>query len=248
MPWYALFRLLLRRTETSQLGFRVSSLRISANIRLHYLEELFRLPISTLDTLPPGQTTAIITVTANILQLGISERLSSLIQAISVISIAVIIGCCFSWKLTLVTSTGLLAIAIWYSILTPLSAKRYARVQKLEREAAGFAADALSSMKMVAACGAEKKIAGRYETHVDNISRVSQAMSLVSALQHAPGSCPVPPTKRAELISSSLLHYICNLCPLLLVCSRALSRPKVRQCRDSSCVNISCPTNADEPC
>jgi ATP-binding cassette subfamily B (MDR/TAP) protein 1 len=142
-----------------------------------------------LDTLPPGQTTAIITVTANILQIGISERLSSLIQAISVISIAVIIGCCFSWELTLVTSSGLLAIVIWYSILTPLSARRYANVQKLEREAAGFAADALSSIKMIAACGSEDKIAQRYSMHVDDMSIISRSMSLVSALQHAPGMC-----------------------------------------------------------
>ncbi|KAJ4376944.1 hypothetical protein N0V86_006382 [Didymella sp. IMI 355093] len=170
----------------AMIGFRISSLRISANVRFHYLQELFRLPISTLDTLPPGQTTAIITVTANILQIGISERLSSLIQAISVIAIAVIIGCCFSWELTLVTSSGLLAIVIWYSILTPLSARRYARVQKLEREAAGFAADALSSMKMIAACGSENKIAQRYGIHVDEMSIISRSMSLVSALQHAP--------------------------------------------------------------
>lgn len=85
------------------------------------------------------------------------------------------------------TSSGLLAIAIWYSVLTPLSAKRYAVVQKLEREAAGFTADALSGMKMIAACCSERKVAKRYETHVDGISTTSRAMSLVSALQHAPG-------------------------------------------------------------
>ncbi|KAF1930188.1 MDR efflux pump ABC3 [Didymella exigua CBS 183.55] len=170
----------------AMIGFRISSLRISANVRFHYLQELFRLPVSTLDTLPPGQTTAIITVTANILQMGISERLSSLIQAISVISIAVIIGCCFSWELTMATSSGLLAIAFWYSIMTPLSARRYAGAQKLEREAAGFAADALSSLKMIAACGSENKISKRYGKLVDEISIISRGLSLISALQHSP--------------------------------------------------------------
>ena len=170
-----------------QIGFRVTSLHISANIRLHYLQELFRLPISTLDALPPGQTTAIITVTANILQLGMSERLSSLIQATAVILIALIIGCCFSWELTLVTSSGLIAIALWYSILTPLVAKRYANVQRLEREAAGFAADALSSLKMIAACGAEERISQSYGSLVDEMRVVSQRLSPTLAIQHAPG-------------------------------------------------------------
>ncbi|KAF1361318.1 ABC multidrug transporter-like protein [Lizonia empirigonia] len=170
----------------AMIGFRVTSLHISANIRLQYLRELFRLPISTLDALPPGQTTAIITVTANILQLGISERLSSLIQATAVIIIALIIGCCFSWELTLVTSSGLIAIAIWYSILIPLVAKKYAQVQTLEREAAGFAADALSGLKMIAACGAEEKISQSYGNLVDDMRVASQRLSPILALQHAP--------------------------------------------------------------
>jgi len=215
------------RTKRSQIGFRISSLRISANIRYHYLQELFRLPISTLDCVPPGQTTAIITVTANILQIGISERLSSLIQAVSVISIAVIIGCCFSWQLTLVTSSGLVAIAIWYSVLTPLSAKRHAGVQKLEREAAGFTADALSSMKMIAACGSETKVTQRYGAHVDRISTTSQAMSLVSALQHAPGLFSIASTEQVGLTFRSLLYHLCYFCPLLLVRSGPLSRSQV---------------------
>lgn len=215
------------QTKTSQIGFRISSLRISASIRYHYLQELFRLPISTLDCLPPGQTTAIITVTANILQIGISERLSSLIQAISVISIAVIIGCCFSWELTLVTSSGLLAITIWYSVLTPLSARRHAKVQKLEREAAGFTADALSSIKMIAACGSETKVAKRYKIHVDKISSTSRAMSLVSALQHAPGLSSVASTANIVLTFGSLLHHLCYFCPLFLVRSGPLPRSEV---------------------
>jgi ATP-binding cassette subfamily B (MDR/TAP) protein 1 len=148
---------------------------------------LLKLPISTLDGLPPGQTTAIITITANILQLGISERLSSLIQAVAVILIALIIGCIFSWELTLVTSTGVVAIVGWYSIITPLVAIRYANVQYLEREAAGVAAEALSSMKMIAACGAETKIIEKYVKLVEHTKAVSKKLSAILALQHSPG-------------------------------------------------------------
>jgi ATP-binding cassette subfamily B (MDR/TAP) protein 1 len=170
-----------------QIGFRITSLQISATIRLKYLQALLRLPISTLDGLPPGQTTAIITITANILQLGISERLSSLIQAISVMTIALLVGCVFSWELTLVTFTGLVAIVGWYAIITPLVAKRYAEVQSTEREAAGVAAEALSSIKMIAACGAEAKIANKYNKLVDRTKAMSKRLSPILALQHSPG-------------------------------------------------------------
>ncbi|KAF1850312.1 ABC multidrug transporter-like protein [Cucurbitaria berberidis CBS 394.84] len=169
------------------IGFRITSLRVSATVRSCYLQALFQQPISTLDALPPGQTTAIITVTANVLQLGISERLSSLIQAVTVILSALVIGCLFSWELTLVTASGLVAIVSWYSIITPLVVKRYAVIQELERHASGVASEALSSIRMIAACGAEERLAQKYNKFVQQTRVLSQRLSPVLALQHAPG-------------------------------------------------------------
>jgi ATP-binding cassette subfamily B (MDR/TAP) protein 1 len=119
--------------------------------------------------------------------LGISERLSSLIQAVSVILIALIIGCSFSWELTLVTSSGLIAVVVWYAIITPLVVKRYAEVQVIEREASGVAAEALSSMRMIAACSAEDKITNKYNALVDQMAMMSRNLSTTLALQHSPG-------------------------------------------------------------
>ncbi|KAF2826675.1 ABC multidrug transporter-like protein [Ophiobolus disseminans] len=168
------------------LGFRIASLRISAAIRLHYLQALFQQPISTLDALPAGQTTAIITITANILQLGISERFSSLIQAIAVIVVALVIGCVYSWALTLVTACGLVVVVTWYAITTPILAKKYAAVQALEREAAGVAAETLSGIRMVAACGAERKIGRIYGELTDHTEAMSKRLSPLLAVQHSP--------------------------------------------------------------
>ena len=165
----------------------MSSLRISAAIRLGYLQALFKQPISILDTLPPGQTAAIITITANILQIGISERLSSLIQAITVIVTALVIACCYSWQLTLVTSSGLVAIALCYIFVTPIVVKRYLKVQESDRQASGIASDALSSIRMVAACGAEGKMAESYDRLVGESAAHGHNMSPIIALQHSPG-------------------------------------------------------------
>jgi ATP-binding cassette subfamily B (MDR/TAP) protein 1 len=165
----------------------MSSLRISAAIRLSYLKALFKQPISVLDALPPGQTAAIITITANILQIGISERLSSLIQAITVIVTALIIACCYSWQLTLVTSSGLIVITLSYIFMTPIVVKRYLKIQESDRQASGIVSDALSSIRMVAACGAEKKMADNYNRLVESSAFYGHKMSPIIALQHSPG-------------------------------------------------------------
>lgn len=162
------------------------SLRISAAIRLSYLDSLFKQPISVLDALPPGQTAAIITITANILQNGISERLATLIQAISVIFTALVIACCFSWSLTLVTSSGLVVIAICYVVMTPIAVKKYQQIQDVDKEASGVASDAFLSIRMIAACGAESKVIDAYNRFVDSSAILGHKMSLVTAWQHSP--------------------------------------------------------------
>jgi ATP-binding cassette subfamily B (MDR/TAP) protein 1 len=73
------------------LCYRTVGLRMSAKIRHEYLTALFRLPVSVLDTIPTGQTSNTITATANILQVGISEKLGTLIQYLSLMFAAVIV-------------------------------------------------------------------------------------------------------------------------------------------------------------
>ncbi|KAF2642180.1 ABC multidrug transporter-like protein [Massarina eburnea CBS 473.64] len=168
------------------IGFRITSLRISAAIRLRYLESVFQQPISTLDALPPGQITAIITITANILQLGISERLSSLIQATTVIGVAFMIGCIYNAELTCVTASGLVAIVAWYAFMTPRVGRKMSEMQELEREASGVARETLAGMRMVQAMGAEGKMGDMYGDLVDRTSKLGTDMSPMLASQHSP--------------------------------------------------------------
>ena len=58
----------------SMLIFRMAGLRMSAKLRSAYLKALFSLPVQVLDTLPSGQASNTITSTANVLQVGISDR------------------------------------------------------------------------------------------------------------------------------------------------------------------------------
>jgi ATP-binding cassette subfamily B (MDR/TAP) protein 1 len=98
-----------------------------------------------------------------------------------------IIGCIYSWALTLVTACGLVLIVAWYSVITPLIVKKHGAVQQVEREASDVVGQSLLGVRMVAACGAEEKMALKYNTLVERARTMSEKMSPVLAVQHAPG-------------------------------------------------------------
>jgi ATP-binding cassette subfamily B (MDR/TAP) protein 1 len=166
----------------------MTSIRISANMRAAYLRSLFSQPISVLDYLPPGQTAAILTITTNILQLGISEKLSMLLQSSALVISALIIAFKWSWNLTLVTSGGLLFISICYGVTLPFVVKMFKEVEHADRMSSSVASEAFSSIRMIVACGAEGKMSKRYDAWVDESKRRGLRMSPLVAFQGAPGT------------------------------------------------------------
>lgn len=190
-------------TEGYQFGFRTCSMRISAAIRLEYLKCLFAQPVSTLDVIPPGQTAAIITMTATILQTGISEKLSALTQSVSTVVSAFIIAMYYSWTLALVTSSGLVLIIITYAATTPYLVKRLKEVQHADIQSSITASEILGSIRMITAYGAEDKMIRRYATTADESCRRGLKMSPLLAMQQAPSGldCYQPVTYECTLTS-----------------------------------------------
>jgi ATP-binding cassette subfamily B (MDR/TAP) protein 1 len=72
--------------------FRVVGLRMSAKLRHEYLKALFSLPVSVLDTLPSGQASNTLTNTANVLQVGISEKLGTFFQFTALMIAAIVVA------------------------------------------------------------------------------------------------------------------------------------------------------------
>ncbi|KAB8303395.1 hypothetical protein EYC80_004824 [Monilinia laxa] len=184
MLYLFLGRLLL--DYVAVLGFRMVSIRISASIRIAYLNALFRQPISVLDTLPSGQTASIITITANILQLGISEKLSMFLQSISLIFSALMVAFYYNWMLTLVTSTGLVFIIAFYCFTIPRLVKMLKQVEQADQMSSSIASEVFSSIRMVVACEAEGKLAKKYAAWVKESRRRGLLMSPLVAAQQAP--------------------------------------------------------------
>ena len=171
---------------TSMFIFRMAGLRMSAKLRYAFLKALFSLPVQVLDTLPSGQASNTITTTANVLQIGISDKLGIFVQFTALTVAAIVVAFRFSWALTLVTSSGIVFVGIVYGSIIPVMIKMQKEVEHADGKASSIAGEVLGSIRMIVACGAEERIAGQYSGWVEESRRRGLRMSPLTGAQYAP--------------------------------------------------------------
>ncbi|OAP58471.1 hypothetical protein AYL99_07561 [Fonsecaea erecta] len=174
-------------TYISTFCFRVTGLRISARLRLSYLQSLFAQPIKKLDEVSAGTVANTITASSNIIQISISDKLHSLFMAVALIITAYIIAFRYSPLLTLVASSSMLFVVIVYSVTTPFLIKRMAQIEKANAKAASIAGEVFGSIRAVFALGAEQCLTKKYDAAVQESQRYGLAMSPLYGAQVAPG-------------------------------------------------------------
>ncbi|KAL2694081.1 hypothetical protein Neosp_000651 [[Neocosmospora] mangrovei] len=167
----------------NKFAFRMIGIRLSSAIRLHYLQRLFGQSIHVLDSMPPGYATSTITSTANVLQLGISEKLGIFVEYNATIVAALIVAFTKNWSLTLVTSSVVLFLLLVLGVILPFILKVNTRVTRAEGKAAAVASEALASIRMVAACGAETRIAKKYAAFVEETRKHAHVLSPLIGIQ-----------------------------------------------------------------
>lgn len=163
--------------------FRLIGIRMSAAIRLDFLEALFAQSIHVLDSMPSGSAAGTITSTANTLQMGISEKLGTFLEYMSTIITALIVAMTASWELTLVTSSVIVFLAVVIAIILPFIIKGTSKQTKAEAKATAVASEAFSSIRMVAACGAQDRIGLRYSEWVHKAKGFGQSTTPLFAIQ-----------------------------------------------------------------
>ncbi|CRK13616.1 hypothetical protein BN1723_010111, partial [Verticillium longisporum] len=179
----ALFIGRLTLTYINKFCFRLIGIRLSSAIRLHYIESLFGQSIHVLDSMPPGAAAGTITTTANVLQLGLSEKLGTFMEYNGTIFTAIIVAFTWSWELTLVTSSVLLFLIFVLGVILPFLVKGQSAITQSEARATAVASEAFSSIRMLTACGAEERITSRYDRWVDDARRKGQATAPLLATQ-----------------------------------------------------------------
>lgn len=150
----------------SKFALRLIGIRLSAAIRMHYLSSLLDQTVHVLDTMPPGSAAGTITSAANTLQIGISEKLGTFVEFASTIVAAIIVAFTYSWRVTLVTFSAVFFIGLSVGIILPFIIKGMSRHTKAETKAGAVATEAFSAIRMIYACGAQKRMADRYARYV----------------------------------------------------------------------------------
>ncbi|KAI0203939.1 multidrug resistance protein [Astrocystis sublimbata] len=181
-----LFLLFLGRfvlAYVNKFAYRMIGIRMSAAIRLHYLRCLFAQTIHVLDSMPPGSAAGTITTTANTLQLGISEKLGTLIEYTATMIAAIVIAFVYSWSQALVTSSVILFIGLVLGVMLPFILKGTNRLTKAETKSSSIASETFSAIRMITACGAEQQMAKRYAVWVAAAKRHGQNTSPFLAAQ-----------------------------------------------------------------
>ena len=165
---------------------RMSGIRISASIRKDYLASLFALSISAVDKLPPGYATDALGTAANTIQLGISEKLSILVQSIATTIVAYAISFSYSWALTLAMSSALLLFAIIYPVCIGYAIKLEAAINHSRAKSSAVAGEVLKSVRTMKSLCAEDAILQRYNKWIDEARKTGLKKTPLAAAFLAP--------------------------------------------------------------
>lgn len=167
----------------SLLAIRISGMRISASLRLAYLKAALAQPVSNIDTISPGKVSTRITTSSNTIQVAISQNFALLFQSLSFTIGLYIVAFVKSWLLTFVASACLPFILIVYGCLISPFMKIHKVTENLHEEASALAYEMFSSIRMIAAFGAEGKLADQHadllEKAANNEKRAAPLMGLM---------------------------------------------------------------------
>jgi ATP-binding cassette subfamily B (MDR/TAP) protein 1 len=147
-------------------GFIYTGEHISAKIREHYLESCMRQNIGFFDKMGAGEVTTRITADTNLVQEGISEKISLTLTAAATFASAFVIGFVFYWKLTLILTSVIVALLLVMGTASRFIVK-YTK-QSIQAHAAGgtVAEEVLSSIRNAVAFGTEDRLAQKYDSHL----------------------------------------------------------------------------------
>ncbi|KAL5423339.1 ABC-type transporter tr06 [Paraphaeosphaeria minitans] len=170
----------------SMFTIRISGLRMSAALRLAYLKATFAQPVSVIDTISPGKVSTRITTSSNTIQLGISQQLALLFQSLAFVIGLYVVAFVKGPLLTLIASISLPFIFITYGIIVPPLMKEAKATEAILEKASAVAYEIFSSIRIVAAFGAQAKLAKQHELLLDDAKKQGRKVAPWMGLVMAP--------------------------------------------------------------
>ncbi|POR34091.1 Multidrug resistance protein 1A [Tolypocladium paradoxum] len=153
-------------TYICTVGFIYTGEHISAKIREHYLESCMRQNIGFFDKLGAGEVTTRITSDTNLIQDGISEKVSLTLAAIATFVTAFIIGFVSYWKLTLILTSTVFALLLNVGAGSRYMLKNNKASLESYAQGGSLADEVISSIRNAVAFGTQDRLAKQYDRHL----------------------------------------------------------------------------------
>lgn len=153
-------------TYICTVGFIYTGEHISAKVREHYLQACMRQNIGYFDKLGAGEVTTRITADTNLIQDGISEKVSLTLAAVATFVTAFVIGFINYWKLTLILSATVFALVFNISIGSTFMLKYNKFSLESYAEGGSIAEEVISSIRNAIAFGTQERLAKKYDAYL----------------------------------------------------------------------------------
>jgi ATP-binding cassette subfamily B (MDR/TAP) protein 1 len=147
-------------------GFIYTGEHVSSKIREHYLESCMRQNIGFFDKLGAGEVTTRITADTNLIQEGISEKVSLTLSAVATFVAAFVIGFVSYWKLTLILSSTVWALLLCMGSGSTFIVKFSKQNINAYAQGGTVADEVISSVRNAVAFGTQDRLARQYNTHL----------------------------------------------------------------------------------
>ncbi|KAK5995651.1 ABC multidrug transporter mdr1 [Cladobotryum mycophilum] len=152
----------------STVGFIYAGEHISAKIRQHYLESCLRQNIGFFDNIGAGEITTRITSDTNLIQTGISEKVSLSLNAIATFASAFVVGMITEWKLTMILFfPTVFSLILVSAIISSMMIGHNKSSLEAYAEGGSVADEVFGSIRTAVASGSQDRLAKQYDKHLD---------------------------------------------------------------------------------
>jgi ATP-binding cassette subfamily B (MDR/TAP) protein 1 len=145
----------------------MTAIRSTRRLRLEYIRAILRQDMAYFDSYTPGSVATRISNNANLIQAGLSEKVGTAAQGFAMLVSAFVVAFTQNWRLTLPVATTVPTAVILVGITVAMDAKLEAKILDVYSKAGGLVEEALGSIRIVTAFGANKKLSKKYDQHLD---------------------------------------------------------------------------------
>ncbi|PPJ52018.1 hypothetical protein CBER1_10386 [Cercospora berteroae] len=162
----------------------VAATRVTCALRADYLRKTLSQEIALFDREQQSVATHL-TSSGDTINLGIGEKLSSLIQGLAMFFAAIVVALTVSWKLALITLSLIPAWFIIVGFAISKDTKIEAASQHALSQATNVAQDAFGLIKTVRAFGAEQKLLAKHNDLLDAANEAGRRKPLIYGILYS---------------------------------------------------------------